>query len=173
LSRAPAKTDAGRQRAPEPAARRRSGPARRPGPRGAPAKDHRPARGRSRGRREPAPPARAPRRPAPARAPSTQTRVARAQTVEPARAPEAPLVEQIPEDDGEDPQTIDGGGGERRRGGLGEVARGHGDLGDAESRRDHLRDDLLVEDETVAIGSEVDRFENVAVEGAIAGVVLG
>src|SRR5438105_1260470 len=104
---------------------------------------------------------------------SAQARVTGGQAVEAARAPQPPLVDEIPEHDREDPQAVDARGDERRRGGLGKVARGHRDLRDAKAGRHDLRDDLLVEDETVGVRAEVDGLQHLTTERAVAGVVFG
>jgi hypothetical protein len=54
-----------------------------------------------------------------------------------------------------------------------EVASRHGDLTDAHPARDRLGDQLLVEDEVVAVQAIGDRLQQVAAVGPEAGVVLG
>src|SRR5712692_2564679 len=66
--------------------------------------------------------------------------VAGPEAVEAPGAPQAPRVQRVPEQDGEDPQTVDYGRGKARGRGFGEVAGRYADLGAPEPRRHHLRD---------------------------------
>src|SRR4029453_7955099 len=70
-------------------------------------------------------------------------------------------------------QAVDDRAAEVDRAGLGEVAGGHGDLGDAEPGPHDLADQLLVEDEVVGGGPGVDRLQQLARVRPEAGVVLG
>ena len=61
-------------------------------------------------------------------------------------------MEQVRRDDPQRREAVDDGPLEVDRAGLGEVAGGDGDLGDAEAGPDDLADQLLVEDEVVGVG---------------------
>ena len=53
------------------------------------------------------------------------------------------------------------------------VAHGHRDLGDLESEKGRLHQELRVEDEVVGVAFPGDRFEHLARVGAVAGVPFG
>jgi hypothetical protein len=86
---------------------------------------------------------------------------------------DAGSVEQIAGHHPEDLEPVHARGPKARGRGLGEVADRDGDLGDAKPARHGLGDDFLVEDEAVRIHPEVDRFQHLAAEGAIARMELG
>jgi len=85
----------------------------------------------------------------------------------------APLVDPVPSENGQRAQPVVHAREERDAGGLEEVASGNGKLDDARVAGHHLGEDLLVEDEPVAVAVERDRAQEVDGEGAVAGVVLG
>lgn len=84
-----------------------------------------------------------------------------------------PLVEPVAGENGEGPQPVVHAGDERDAGGLEEVAGGNGELDHAGVAGHDLGEDLLVEDEAVAVPVERNGAQEVDGEGPVAGVVLG
>src|SRR5213593_989387 len=84
-------------------------------------------------------------------------------------------VEHVAADDAQRREAIDDAAPEADRAGLLEVTGRDGDLADpiAHTRGHHLRDQLLVEHEVVAVAVIGDRLEEAAAVGAQAGVEFG
>ena len=100
--------------------------------------------------------------------------IAGAEAVEAPGATQTPDVQRVPEDHGQDPETVHGGGQEARRRGIREIPGRHRDLGDPEAASRHdLRDDLLIEDEAVGVGAEVHRLQHLTAKRAVPRVVFG
>src|SRR5262245_1027402 len=98
--------------------------------------------------------------------------VAAANAFQASRSLDAARVEEVSRDHPENLQTVYAGRPEAGRRRLRKVTHRHRDFLDAKSRRDSLRNDLLIEHESIGVHPEVHGFEHLAVERAIAGVEL-
>jgi peptidoglycan/LPS O-acetylase OafA/YrhL len=85
----------------------------------------------------------------------------------------APLVQPVAAQNGQRAKAVRDAGDERDAGSLEEVAGGNGQLDHAGVAGHDLGEDLLVENEAVAVAVERNGAQEVDGEGAVAGVVLG